>query len=303
VIVVLAGTAAALTIPHRTGTPTGVAPGPIAAPGDPTPATRPPLPTPNAEQTLSWHGVEVRVPATWKPNAIRCATPVQDTVIFEDGAVDNCLLLRPRAGLNVVRLGTTAESVKPEARDHQPRRTVEKSGAFVGVEAPDVATINRILATVHVVAADGNACPSRVATLAPPVTRGPAQSHLVDTGAVQGSICRYSNQWLARSVPLGVTAASRLASQLRELPAGAGRPGGRFSEAASACAEDRRRGFLVRLWYDGADRYSTDVWVHITGCDGLTAAVDGLTSKVTEALITTLVDAAGFDGGFPGSVH
>jgi hypothetical protein len=66
-------------------------------------------------QTRQWtfHGVGVSLPASWQENAVRCSTPIANTVIFP-GAVTSCTYPRP-PGVSSVQFNAYDASYDPFA--------------------------------------------------------------------------------------------------------------------------------------------------------------------------------------------
>lgn len=58
---------------------------------------------------VSFHGVQVLVPASWPLNATKCGTPIRDTVIVGQGVVPLCLLT-PTPTVSVVELVPLAQA-------------------------------------------------------------------------------------------------------------------------------------------------------------------------------------------------
>lgn len=85
-------------------------------------------------QTRQWsyHGVGISLPASWPANALRCATPITNTVIFP-GPVDTCAYARP-PGVTSVQFGPDDPAYNPF-----PTPPPGQPGTFLidGVEASE----------------------------------------------------------------------------------------------------------------------------------------------------------------------
>ncbi len=276
-------------------------------------------------QSVSYHGVEVRVPASWRVNDTRCGTPMHDTVLIEDGSPTTlCGVLRPPDHLTVVRLtridspeglararvANIAATVtgRPAMRGTGTPAGGEKrldvlvlptAGVVVSVEAPNPATAQRLLATARLVHIDDLGCLDRVTSRMKTVInhRFGGPDPLVPGRPSQATICRYSGDWLARSVRLAPDDLAKLVSIFNSLPPGVSQPGPEFSEIPNLCAQDVHRMFLIRFDYPAGS--PVVVVARIGGCKDLSARSRTRTSKINGALVKFLISAAGYDGGYP----
>jgi hypothetical protein len=139
---------------------------------------QPAITTPAGTQGVSYLGVEVFVPSTWKIDATQCGTPIANTVVIEDGRPTlACAISHPKQGLTVVRItgiDTSLGAARAELATHQTvvdgsvARTghgtplgeptaidvvvLPTRGAVVSVESPDPAAAQQILASIRLVA-------------------------------------------------------------------------------------------------------------------------------------------------------
>jgi len=258
---------------------------------------------PPGTQPVSFHGVTVFVPASWRIGAQRCGTPVGDTVILP-GPFLNCDLLR-KPPVTVVDLQpltaarlSAARKNRPGDRRYSDVRTFPEVGVLVSARSLDRQLVGRLLDAARLTPVDAFGCRDRVQSLKP----SPRPSHPgADINLVPGvprsaTICRYEGDWLARSVRVPPNQLATLTRILNRLPAGRSRPGGTSAASARFCAEDRHRGFVTQFDYAGKPRL--DVYVHIGYCD-LTAANGARTTQLDEPLVWALTSLAGYDTGFP----
>jgi hypothetical protein len=277
-------------------------------------------------QAISYHGIEMRVPASWKVNDTYCGTPMHDTVVVAQGPTPDCLVREP-PGLTVVEILTTStepdsfgaiystvatESVtvdgSPAQRGSgyitriQARRSVlvlPEQEVVVSIESPDDAMAERLLDSVHLAPVDSNGCAARVSSLTPDRGAKPAYAAaaLLPPGATSVSICRYRDLQLERSTRLTANDVAQLQSIFGALPVGVSHPGPEFAEAPFLCAEDLRRGFVIRA--DSPDGDITPVFVHIGGCDELSASNGARSTKIDWPLVTFMTRHVGYDFSFP----
>ena len=308
--------AAAVTVPltlaHRNPSTGRIAVAPTSGPAVPT-----------GMQPVSFHGVEVFIPKQWEVNDTDCGTPVADTAIIEDGAPTTTCLIPQKPGLTVVRLvaadtqeGRLRASVATEQtqidgypafrgigtpRGESIRLAVlvlPDPGVVVSAESPDLTNGTRILNSAQVVPVDSAGCSALVSPLEPNHQSQREGSHtvLVPDTPWGASVCRYSGNWLATSVALTQTQMNTLRGILDALPEGTSVPAG-GEEAPDACAQDSQRGFIARFNFAAGEPLL--VYVHIGGCDGLSASNGSRTTKISEQLVDFLTTIAGYDSGYP----
>jgi hypothetical protein len=296
----------------------------FAPKGTHAPATATPTPpvVPAGTQPVSYHGVEVFVPAAWKIGDTQCGTPMHDTAVLLNGApVPACYVPQP-PGLTVVYLSSTdgpwaaatgsiatTDTVVEGSAAKRGRGKVDgypspltflvvpSVGVVVAVESPDAATADNLVASTHLVTVDSVGCRSHVDSLTPSTAdahNAPA-AELVTPGATAGSVCSYDGNWLMDDVALSPAQIADMTSLLNGLPVGVSHQPPNV-EAAEECAADLQRGFVVHFNYpDGSAR---DVYVHIGGCGALSASNGARTTQISSALGERLVSLVDYAGGF-----
>ena len=294
----------------------------LAASEPTTTSTPSPSPVPPGMQAVSFHGVEVLVPAEWTINTVRCSSPIADTVIIEDGAPQPaCAYPQPPSGLTVVRL-MPIESFNSQAWSELATESVTVSGhpasrgtgmsersqtelavlllpgpgVAVTVESPDPAYADQVLDTVRAVAIDSVGCRDTLPTLVSQPDLSDADP-LVPGSPASASICRYTGGSLYRSAAVPTTDVDDLVQILNALPLGVSTPGPGFFITPEACAEEPDRTFVIQLGYpDGSE---VDVHVNLNGCKDIAATNGNRTTKLDAPLVDFLLGLVSYDGGFP----
>lgn len=293
----------------------------LAASEPTTTSTPSPSPVPPGTQAVSFHGVEVLVPAEWTINTVRCSSPIADTVIIEDGAPQPACASAQTPGLTVVRL-MPIESFNSQAWSELATESVTVSGhpasrgtgmsersqtelavlllpgpgVAVTVESPDPAYAEQLLDTVRAAAIDSVGCRDRLPTLASQPDLSEADP-LVPGSPTSASICRYTGGWLYRSAAVPTTDVDELVQILNALPLGVSTPGPGFFITPEACAEEPDRTFVIQLGYpDGSE---VDVHVNLNGCKDIAATNGNRTTKLDAPLVDFLLGLVSYDGGFP----
>ena len=270
---------------------------------------------PSGWTAVSFHGLEVSVPPTWDLDDTRCGTPRRDTIILANGGGTPTCFHPGRPGLTVARLtpvegkdarawaavattpsevsGRTARTGTGTIDPALQRRSVlvvPDVGVVLSVTLGDRDLAEKIIASARVVDTDSNGCDANVGT---PEASG---VDVPDTGLVRpdpsgGTVCRYVDGWVARSVRLRPTAAVALADALNELE-----PAGPEPLDDSCRKDDAGRGFVVHFQYPDAS--DDDVAAFIDECR---LRVDnGVRSgRVDFAVTQALTGAAGYDAGLP----
>lgn len=283
---------------------------------------------PEGMKPVSFHGVQVFVPASWpiSPERSECDRPTSDFVELPFGAVTSigCFPKPSLAAVTAVRFDT-ADSPRGQQRatvateavivdGHTGRRgagvakgeTTEMAvlvlpdpGVVISVASPDEATAQRILDSTRVVPVDSYGCVDHVEPLTPAGAseRSGAGSQLVPGEPISGAVCLYGGSWLAHSVRLSNEQMGNLRSILNALPPGVSQPGEGFSATEEACREEQANGYIVTFGYASGPRL--DVYVHIGGCADLSASNGSRTTKINAPLVTFLADVAHYVGGFP----
>lgn len=283
---------------------------------------------PAGTQPVSFHGVEVFVPQAWTINDTRCGTAQHDTAIIEDdGSPTPTCATRQPPGLTVVRITDTNTPMgraratvaqQPTTVDGKPARygtgvpagqqatlnvlVLQAPGVVISVESPDSAAARNILESARIVATDSFGCRAAVTTLVPS-ERGDQSAGagtLVAGHPTSASICRYSGDRLARSAAVQPSLIPGLVDMLNGLPTGVTQPSPGYSEDRAACASDAQRGFVIRFSYP--TRPPAEIYVHIGGCDGLSASNGTRTTKIDAQLVTLLTTAVGYDSSIPANL-
>ena len=271
---------------------------------------------------VSFHGLQIAVPATWPLDDQTCGTPQGNTVLLPDEAVTTCAAWGP-ANLMVVtffelstaiRLGwgkaafhtVTNAGQKVSmgwlaASRQSPRLLVlfaRQVGAAVGIQSPSRTTAQRLMGSVRVVTVDADGCPSKVRDLHPagPSSLPGAAIKLVPGAPTGVALCRYEYRWLAESAHASGHALSTLVRILNGLKPGTSHVTGHGGESPAACDQDAARGFLLRFSYPSAAIDS--VFVHISGCGALSSSNGSRSGQINLALVTALTQALGYEG-FP----
>lgn len=273
---------------------------------------------PTGMQAVSFHGLQIFVPAAWPIGGGECGTPTTDTVLIMDGGFPACFRPEP-PGLTVARLDRLSSpdgqvlaklATDPTTIDgHRAYRgegtafgfkdpfdvvSVPEIGAIVSVRSPNPASRTRIVDTAHVVPVDSVGCVDQVAELAPPgpPARAGAAAAMVPDRPTSAVVCRYVGNWQARSVPLTATQVDKLVTALNTLPP----TSAAVAPVASACREDYERGFVIRFGY--ASGPGLDVYVHVGGC--VLGATNGARSVPLDfTTMDTTTSTAGYDGALP----
>lgn len=277
--------------------------------GDPrrpvTPATTSAVPVPPGMQPVSYHGVTVFVPASWRMDALTCGKALEGTVIVgRPGATPACLV-QPTPQVSVVTLEQFTPRALAEARTFEPWdkrrvdvRVFDDVGVLLSARSLDEALVRRVLDSARVTPIDHVGCRDRVWSLQPGPRPGRpgAEARLVPDGARAATICRYDDNWLARSVRVPPSQLAELTATFNSLPLGMSQPPARL-QGGSWCAADLRRGFIVQFDYPAGDRL--DVYVHISGCRDLSASNGARSTKINKEITFALVELAGYGAPFP----
>ncbi len=267
----------------------------LVRPSSPAPAPVAPA-VPVGLQAVSWHGVQVLVPAAWRLDDLRCSSAQSDTVL-RPGARLACLA--PQApGLTVVEfeglpdeqdaryrsvqearyasmpvdLGGTAarRGAVPEPLGGQPGPravlVVPSLQVVVTVTAPSLAAADALLDTATVVEVDANGCRSRVASTRPagPASRDGADERLLPGAPTSVSVCRYGRGRLDDSRRLSPDAVTALQTRLDGLPTGRSDRVPVGSIAADLCPAIDDDGVLLDAAYRRGP--GVQVWVRDQAC-------------------------------------
>jgi hypothetical protein len=197
-------------------------------PAAPSPSVSLPAPVPAGQQRITYHGLAVDVPSSWRLNDARCGTPIHDTVMLP-GLVASCAINRPPkivsvqfAGPNALWTdGLTSKTTRTVAIDgisttivegqdtalHQAVVTVPSRSAVALLSAPQESQVIQLIASLSIVDVDANGCLSKASEVldlstARPSARAGIGRALIPGAPAQVSICRYEAGWIEQSATL-----------------------------------------------------------------------------------------------------
>lgn len=247
-------------------------------------AEQPPVVVPAGSQAVSWHGVQLFVPAAWKLEDLACHEPRSSTVVVP-GARDDCLM--PRIpGLTVVEFAPGAEEV-PGSRDVQVSGQAGRRGTVpleeepgvravlvlpdlevtVSVRSPDAETAEALLDTAHVVQADVLGCASVLPGTTPPEPDVPGAAERVLPGEpVRVVLCEYGDLRLERSGVLPPEQVRAFQAALDAAPTGTTPSGVGVTVSEELCPEYDRAPMVVQAEY--ADGSQLQVFTRLNSCTG-----------------------------------
>jgi hypothetical protein len=272
-------------------------------------------PAAQAVRYVDTHGIEVAVPAAWRLGRGICGTPQENTVLWNEDAINLCLTGQPK-GLSVVEFwgafrrphGWYARHTTPVAIDgasarrwnggtvrgsHEVELIFPRRRIAVAVLSPDRSLLRRILASVRVVRVDLNGCPTRPNVVYTHGSRRSASKPFVPAGARRLVGCSYQGRWLDHSNLVGPRAARHLARALDAAPFGLSRAPGHI--LPSACGSTWRGSSIVaRFEYVG--RRAVSVTAHLIGCTRLGASNGRWGVKPRPWWVGLLTTAARYSG-------
>jgi hypothetical protein len=316
-LVAVAGATLAVAWP---GSPEGDREASLIPATSPAPASPGSLSVPAGSQAISFHGLQLYVPAGWKRGDAYCGVPQTNTVIIEDDGPVNSCLPRPRNGLTVVWL--TRLSGVPGQRYASHANTVEDLGgltartgylpggtargtggryllvvpardAVVSVSAPTAAQAEAILRTARPANVDAFGCPAR-SSLTGSVSPGlvdAAKDRLIPGRPTTATVCTYSRGWLAYA---GRTAAGPLVGVLNALPAGSLPPSD--NPTSSFCRMTDAQGKAITLKLSYADGSEVTLVVRYAACTRA-SITNGVRESKTSPAVLSLIPADGYDVG------
>lgn len=311
VVANLALLAAALVVVHRMS-------GTRVAPAGPS--------IPSGTQPVSFHGTQVFVPHSWPvvESYTSCDRFTGNFVSIPMGSAPSVSCSPPAdlSRLSVVEFHTLSSpggrqlaslareetnnerSVRRGSVETQDKRRMEivvfvEQGVVISVTSPNAMLASQIVDTARALSVDSLGCAAHVAALTPkgPAKRAGSKNELVPGTPTSAVVCFYSDYWLGRSLKLSTVQSTRLLTILGSLPEGASRGPGSLSESEDACGEDAHRGYIAQFNYRSPPQI--DVFIHIGGCDALSASNGSRTSKIDTALVSFLTSTVGYDSGFP----
>ncbi|MDQ1746945.1 MAG: hypothetical protein QOD07_1208 [Frankiaceae bacterium] len=302
-----------------------LASGRISARGGAKPATGHPAAIhASDERIVSFHSLELRVPAQWPDNATTCGTPTTSTVVLLDVPVPLCLIQPPKKPMTVVYLGsiddglglrwTTVATSSRTLDGHEARwgygvlpvlgkrasvLVVPDADAVIAVTAPSEVAGERILSSAHVVSTADDGCATRV-SFAGASTRGDPNAApsrpLVPPGATRAAVCSYDAGWLFQGASVSGQKLAVLTQRLDELPAGI-TSSGPSAESNEACQQDARRGYVLTFLYQHAEKRT--LTVRVGGCSALGVNDGHEQFKLSASLVDLLLSIASYNGPLP----
>lgn len=247
-------------------------------------ATQPAPVAPPGQRAVSWHGVQVFVPATWTLEDLYCHEPQSDTVVRPGGREDCLVPYVP--GLTVVEFSAGTESV-PDAQPVEvsghagSRGTVpltEEAGVrtvlvlpdlevTVSVRSPDEAAAQAILDTAAVVDVDALGCASRLPDTSPSPPDVPGAADRVLPGEpVRVVLCEYGDLRLERSGVLPPDEVKAFQAALDAAPVGTTPSGVGVTVSEELCPEYDRAPMVAQAEY--ADGGRLQVFTRLNSCTG-----------------------------------
>jgi hypothetical protein len=271
-------------------------------------------------QYVSFHGIELAVPAGWLLYAERCSTARTDTVLLQ-GVHTDCRTNTSEAHVTVVRLATSnfedpatlRLATSPVVLNGQRLQLGHRRLAdgryqtiavfpavdvVVEIASPSGSQAQAILASARTVAADHAGCLSRYRTT------GAAGAHdglreLGSTTPVHIALCSYIDGWLyassTRASGSAVTTLTRILSALK--PGYTSAPG--FTENSAGCARHANSTDGYVLHFDFTDGHSLTLDVRLSMC-GPMYVTDGADHvQISEELLMLLPTLAPYDANLP----
>lgn len=274
---------------------------------------------PEAVQYVSFHGIEVAVPATWRLYAERCGTATTDTVLLA-GVHTDCRPNISEAQLTVVRLATidvedpatlkVASSPEVVGEQHLllghrdlPDGRQQTVALFPSVNvveeiaSPRTSVARSILDSTRAVSVDHAGCASRRGATSLGDHHGLREA--VSTPTVRMAVCSYVDGWLyASSARPSSSASTALTQILSGLPAGyTSAPG--FTEGSPGCEAQANStdGYLIRLWLSNGQNVALDV--RLSMCGPMYVTDGSKRSEITKELLELLPTIAPYDANLP----
>lgn len=228
----------------------------------PSPSTTPAVPA--GKQAVSWHGVQLFVPAEWTLDDAICGTPQRDTVL-RPGPVDLCRMpsvlgltvvqFSPLTGTEFSTAPATAAKTPVDLAGTAARRgsrtnigeryavlVVPNLQVVVTVSAPTLAEADELLDTAGIVDVDANGCRSRLdSSRAQDLSgREDAAQQLLPGAPTDVSVCRYEELRLEESRRLEPSTIAATQRALDALPTGRSgrRPPEEIAEAYCRSIDD-----------------------------------------------------------------
>jgi hypothetical protein len=265
------------------------------------------------------HGIEVAVPREWHLGRGMCGTPRENTVLWNEDGVLECLIRQP-PGLSVVEFGSILQRPHAWYRRHTTRVTIDgalarrwragrvdggrevqlvfpRRGISVTVLSPHRSLLRRILDSVRVVRTNERGCPTRPA---PAYRRGSppgASQPFIPKGAVRAIGCSYKGRWLDLSNRVGRRAAAALTRALDAAPYGFSHAR-RGSILSSDCLPSWHDSLIVARFEYASGRQPVTVTAHLDGCSRIGASNGRWGIRLRPAWVEHLISASSYAGDF-----
>lgn len=243
-----------------------------------------PTEVPPGQRAVSWHGVQVFVPAGWKLYDLRCHEPQSSTVVVPGFRNDCGSSYVP--GLTVVEFhagsdpapGSRSVEVSGQ-RGHRGTEPLEEEPGVravlalpdldvtVSVRSTEEAIAQAMLDTVQVVDEDVNGCLTRLAGTAPPEPDVPGAAERVIPGTpTRVSLCEYGDLRLEHSGTLNPQEVQALQEVLDAAPEGTSPSRSGSSVSPDLCPEYDRAPMVIQAEY--ADGSRLQVFTRLNSCTG-----------------------------------
>jgi hypothetical protein len=230
---------------------------------------------PTGMWAVSFHGIEILVPDSWRSGTERCRqmqaldrgfAPGQlwPPCGVEDGSATSGVDLSDLSGqwypppaVDYRKLATTAMTID----GHAARRGVSKAlttgeestvialpdpGVLLLVRSPDPALVQRIVDSIRVVSIDSRGCESRMAARLPESDSTADGNLMMRQGYESAVLCSYSSGWLERSTAMPADKADSIVAALNALS---------LKRGPHACLGEVSQDFVLRFSYpDGQTR-------------------------------------------------
>ena len=277
-----------------------------------------PSPAPGM-QSVTFHGLTIEFPASWRLNTTRCATPIANTVVIGDGAVAACALApAPRvtsAQLSTFRgryhltagpkrsimLGSTpAVRVNATAAGMPATEIVVPSlDVDLLIQSPRQASIDALVTTLTVTSTDIHGCLSRSPQVELRMRATTAGAVLIAGSPTSVTTCRYLSGFLEQSRQVTGAELNPLTSMINALPAGlsVAKPNQHSPTLCHTPLDDEE--YVLRVHYP--DGHITDLYARLGLCGNLGISDGTHSGQRTEALISLLL-TAGNANGWPSDV-
>ena len=271
-------------------------------------------------QEISYHGAQIQVPLRFKLFNGACGTSTQDVVVTFPGSVGCALpgyggpppdyskgtevemapvtqasdtnqgMLQALATHDVTVAGEPARQGTGKVAIGYDNRSVTvlvipSVEVVISVRSNHLELAKQLLSTVRLNAIDRNRCLAHLDSWHPVAhsnTHGDPHAQLVPGAPELGSICSYYDDWLVHSIQIPNAQLASTLGVLGGLQAGMTRYV--FGQSAAAgCEAAKRDGVLMNFRY--SDDSEQTVWIHTTGCIGMSANNGSLRTQISAELM------------------